>query len=230
MATVIPIDKAGTIQNYRFDRVWTIPGSLIALAAPEIVPPSAASLETNGEPLRPALGSSDIKGIPSPPSIASIDAGETSTDTDSGAMDTGLYSPFDPAPGSMDVSGIDTAIALATLAVGNYPSLSGFLIYLSLAALDVVLNKKAPAPGSYDTVHLQTAAVDSGLAVRGQADANSRADFEIGSKTALPSQASLDHGELVDAESLASVDSVDGEGVDFLIDIQDSILASGHVD
>lgn len=233
MPTVLPIHDAGVVDfTESVERIYASLSSMVVLGSLEFPIPSAASCELSGERADSVLAGHESRGFLAPPAFASLDAGGVPDNSSYGVLDEGIVSD-DPASGALDLSGEGLDTARSSLEVGASPALSGMYEYGSLASLGSKFEAQAGAIGTADVAGETVDPSRSGIGVKGDRETPSSAALEIANDSSgLPALASLD--SVVPTESgaaaLGSADVQTGESVEFLVDIQDSILNSGHGD
>lgn len=228
MPTIAPIHDAGEVgELFSYNFIWSSLGGLRVLAAPDEDACSFAGLDIQGETVDPVLAGEDVQGETLNPARSSLDTGAVMLDTGYGSIDAGLYSPADPALGSLGVAGESFFAAFASSIVRNNPSLTGQFLYLALASLQTASGFYDAAEGASSIRGRIARPSRSSVAVKELGDAASGGTLETGSQAGYPALSSLDTGTESGAVSPASVDAQDGEGIDFIVDIQDEILATG---
>lgn len=233
MPTVIPVIDAGSVEfTETFDRVYASLASMLVIASPEFPIPSAAVLELSGERRDWSYSGHDVKGILTPPAFAAGDIGGVPDNQSYGTLDEGTVSD-DPTSGVLELSGEGIGGSGSSLEVGASPALSGMYEYGSLASLGSKFEAQAGALGSADIAGETIDPSRSGIGVKGDRETPSSAVLEIASdKAGYPAPSSLDAVIQTDAgaAALGSADVQSGESVEFLVDIQDEILSTGHGD
>lgn len=231
MSTVVPILGAGEVTyTEEITRLWVSRCSVMILAAPDVIPPSRSCLEITGEGFSPAFGFDEITGEFTSPARSSVDDGNIPDNIGFGAGDIGSYSPFNYSLGSAETTGEGFNPVLGFIIIGASPSIIGSLIYLSMAGLEIVSESASQSRASYQSRAELVGRSIAAEAVRLSIEEPSRSTLEDGTKSALPVRSSLDDGLFLNNSSRLSADVEDGESVEFIIDIQDEILHSGHGD
>lgn len=224
MSIVAPIPELEDTEEIR-ERIW---GSYCSLWARglQVIPSSFASLEDTGETLSPSLSDIETTGIGLTPVYGELEAGERTYPPSMSSMDTGLYSPLDASYGSAEISGSLLWVALAMLEPGVAGST--LFVFAALASLAAKYEIKSPSPSSMAVRNRGVRESRVAVAVRGERRDSVRASWQIGVNSALPALASLDDGNKLTDSAYGALDSQDGEGIDFIVDIQDEILATGE--
>lgn len=231
MPLVIPAINAGefTLTETR-ENIYSSLGSLRVKSSPEYEQLSAASLGLNGERLDSCFEAKQFRGEVYRAVIAALDSGELPDNSSYGALDGGFVS-HDRADSAADIAGEGFALAYGLLGVGVPNSISGAIQYLALASLIATTDRKDPALGSSILREETPYPARIGLAVRMERNDEATAALEAGKpERAMPALSSIEPVVFIEAEGKASVEVQDGEGVDFVVDILDDILASGHGD
>lgn len=233
MPTIIPLHDAGAFELVDIPRTWSSRGSLVTRRAADTVDPALGSLQTAGVSYAPALALLATFGEVFTPVLGSLDTGGTSqpiNEASYGALATGYNSP-DAALGSAELSGEQLNNAPGILEVTASPSVSGMIDYKALISLAIASEVIRPSRASHDDTGIHIASSRIALAANGEIELPSRATAETAIDAVYPASASVDTGDPVDSPpATAALDAYEGEGVDFIIDIQDSILSSGHGD
>lgn len=222
MATTVPILRAGEqATTFIYERVWGSQCTICVLAAEDTVPPALGAFELSGESLDPAFDTFGIEGETFRAVRGSVDVGSIPEDIAYGSGDFGLWSPQDPSPGSIELAaeGLHPALAvLVSRSLGSYAALS----YL-LAAYGAYYT----SGGSVRVRDRYAYRSRATVVIAGDINEASRSTLETGQQTGYPAYVSLETGGMSETAAYGALDSQDGEGVDFLVDIQDEILESG---
>lgn len=233
MPTIIPVYSAADFEFLEArETIYSSLASVRVKASEESYPVAMSSLELTGETFAPSLEAMRIKGDVLTEAYGSVDNGEVPDSAGLAGFATGLFY-HDPAPSIIELSGEGLALALSNLAVGNYPSLIGSVIYQSMASLALRTGQLYPGLGSFSARALLLRSATAGLAAKGLADSAAQATLETAQEESgapNPALSALDCGDVADAIALASLDAQEGEGVEFIVDIQDDILDSGGGD
>lgn len=229
MPIILPLNDAGegTEELFTYERVWASLCSIDVLASADIVPPSFLAFELEGEISPAGIGGHTVRGQAPAVVRGSVDNGQVPDNMGYGSMDVGQWSPADESLGSIETTGEGVSPAIAALTIGMYPSLAGYIAYLAAASLET-------RSGQYDTSLSSLAARNRSAvpsrataSVRGLADAPARGTLETGTQTGKAAQSSLVTGNLSESSAIGATDAVDGEGLAFIVDIQDEILGTG---
>jgi hypothetical protein len=233
MSTVVsPIHDAGSVSfTESVTRYYSSIASIVAIAA-DPSGGSAASLGIEGERADYSLAAYDIEGEGVDPGYGSIDTGAVPDNQSYATLDEGDAN-FDPASGSLGIEGEGVASSPSVLEVGMSPSITGMYMYQALGSLGSKAEALSEALGSADLSGERVSESRSVLAVKGDRETPGLGTLEVAEAEAgIPALASLETGTPSEATeaSRASADIRTGESVDFLVDIQDEILSSGHGD
>lgn len=228
MPTIIPLHGAGDglDEPVEVEVIYSAFGGLRVVATSDNLPAAFGAIELTGERLDTSKASADVKGHVLRSARGSVDNGAVPEATGYGAADVGNLAPIDPGFGSMETEGESIRPAISTVQVMPGAGVIG-RAFASLAAKYQSIQSSL---GSYRSRSRPTFSASVAVIIRGLWTEPSRSTLETGQETGLPVLSSVDIGIDQDTEALGSVEALTGEGVDFIIDIQDEILASGHGD
>lgn len=226
MPTILPFEDAGSVVfTEEITSYWPALGSLLVKGSEDVQPVALGALGLSGEGLDAALGSSEVTGVLLGIGGGAIDEGTRPYGEGFGSLDAG-DAPKAESYGSLELAGIDMEPGLGSLGVRPEGE--------KAPALGTLRVNDAIIPGvslaSYAARSRPTAVSRLGLAVRGEKNDIAGGTLETGGESALPAHASLVVGNEMSGEALGSADVQTGESVEFIIDITDEILASGHGD
>lgn len=231
---VAPLHDAGIVEfTESFVRLYPSLSSMIVIgSSPDIAVPSVSAIELSGERTDEALSGHDVRGELVSPMFGSIDSGVIPDNVAAASLDEGEPS-YDPSFNAFELEGegIDEALSILDIEASN--SITGAIQYLALASIAAKFESQAGAIGSADTRGQEVDPSRSVIGVRGDRNNESRATLETASEgTGYPALSSIETGTPTEATqaSRASVDVQSGESVEFMVDIQDVILSSGHGD
>lgn len=231
MPTTIPIAGAGefTLTETR-ENIYASLGSLRVKSIPDYAFEVFGSAEISGEGFDPSFESFEVKGIVAIPVVSAMDAGELPDSLSYGSLDEGLIVD-DPALGSEEITGELEKPAFGLLSVGAPGGFTGTTEYGSLGSLLASTDRKNPALAAADIAGQKASPASLGLSVRTDRNTPAYASFEAAEfGRSKPALSSLETAQFIDDEALAAAEIQDGDSVEFIIDIQDEILASGHGD
>jgi hypothetical protein len=231
MSTVIPMHGAGefTLTETRVN-IYSALGSLRVKSAPDYAVESFGALEVSGEGLDASHEAWDVRGDVLIPAVSALDAGELPDSKSLGSLVEGRFE-HDPALGAAEVSGELDKPALGLLEVGAPGGFTGTTEYGSLASLGASTSRHDPALGSSEVAGQSAHTAPIGLLVRTDRNSPAQGTLETGqAERSKPALSSLETALFVDDVSTGALEVQDGDSVDFVVDIQDEILSTGHGD
>jgi hypothetical protein len=231
MPTTIPIAGAGefTLTETRVN-IYSSLGMLRVRSIPDYAFESFGAAEVSGERLDPSHEAWETKGIVTIPATAALDAGELPDSLSLGSLEEGFFA-HDPALGSEEVSGELDKPAFGLLGIGAPGGFSGTTEYGSLGTAGITTDRKDPALAAADVAGQGASAAPIGLLVRTDRNTPAHGTLEAGEfGRSKPALSSLETAQFIEETISGALEVQDGDSVDFVVDIQDEILASGHGD
>ncbi len=231
MPTTIPIAGAGefTLTETRVN-IYSALGSIRVRSIPDYALESFGAIEVSGEGAYPSHEAWETTGETFRPSSAALDAGELPDSLGYGSLETGAFS-HDPAFGAEDVYGEGDAAAFGLLGIGAPGGFSGTTEYGSLGTADITTDRKDPALAAADVAGQEANPAPIGLLVRTDRNTPAHGTLEAAEfGRSKPALSSLEAAQFIEETVSGALEVQDGDSVDFVVDIQDEILASGHGD